>query len=525
MLHRALLGLVAAAIAATSRASRIGVDAKGSVAGCATDLDCELAGSCDAASGLCRCHPGWVGPTCGTLDLLPAKRRGAWPADRPVPPEYWGDGATPVSWGGTIGLAADRRWHMVVDTGCYNPGRTMHVDGFQLSHAVSETAEGPYAFVGPAVSAGPTHYNPHMAAMPGGRWLLFYAGEPTPHLDFGVSPCSGNETRKAPPPGDQTLGAGNCTVDDCWSAFCVGWGADDGELGAAAPNNATCLKAGCAWDPGFASCMPPAWASPRRSQIKVAIADSPAGPWESVTDLLLADGPGLPNPGFIDNPTALVAADSGSPSGYRVTLAFRFPGNDTVCGRPRCSPSVIGLATATDWRGPYHTVSDLQWPGRKAVLPYLGETGWCGVDKKSGCGCEDPTLFRGRNGSYHMLVHAYVTEPGRTDAHAPGWPGLHAFSPDGSPGSWQVSNSPDLRGAYSFNVSWQGGGHTLFRRRERPQLVTDPDTGDPMLLVTGLEYGGYAGAAGPGGQTEYSFTLVQKIRAAAAPSGRTNGER
>ena len=86
--------------------------------GCVTDLDCELTGRCDAASGRCDCHPGWIGPTCGALDLLPAPRRGAWPARRPVPPEYWGDGATPVSWGGTIGspmTAADSRWHIGFD--------------------------------------------------------------------------------------------------------------------------------------------------------------------------------------------------------------------------------------------------------------------------------------------------------------------------------------------------------------------------------------------------------------------------
>ena len=388
-------------------------------AGCATDLDCELTGSCDAASGRCRCYPGWIGPTCGTLDLLPAQRRGAWPAQRPMPPEYWGDGATPVSWGGTIGssmTAADSRWHMVVDTGCYNPGRTMHVDGFQLSQAVSETPEGPYTFVGPAIE-GTTHYNPHMTEMPDGRWLLFFCGEPTPRLDFGVSACTGNETAKPPAaPSPPPLGAGNCSVDDCFSAYCVGWG-DKGGLGAEAraPNNKTCLAAGCAWDPGFAACMPPQWSSPHRSQIKVAIANSPAGPWQNITEVPLtrnaADLAG--NPGFVDNPTALVTADSKSPSGYRVTLAYRFPGNDTDCDHPRCSPSVIGLATATDWRGPYTTISGGQWPGRKAVLPYIG-LHWAGP--WTGGGCEDPTLFAGRNGSVHMLVHKYE------DDAPPGWP-------------------------------------------------------------------------------------------------------
>ena len=58
-------------------------------------VDCELTGRCDA--GTCHCFPGWQGPTCATLDLLPAPRRGAWPAERPMPPDYWGDGATPIS--------------------------------------------------------------------------------------------------------------------------------------------------------------------------------------------------------------------------------------------------------------------------------------------------------------------------------------------------------------------------------------------------------------------------------------------
>ena len=342
-----LLLLVAAAAAAPTHSRRY--------AGCSTDLDCELTGSCDAASGRCRCYAGWVGPSCATLDLQPAPRRGAWPVDRPVPPDYWGDGATPVSWGGTIGRSPeDSRWHMVADTGCYNPGRTMHVDGFQLSQAVSGQPEGPYSFVGPAIS-GTTHYNPHMTQMPDGRWLLFFTGEPTPRLDFGVSACSGNETRQPPAAAPRAFGGGGCTVDDCFSAFCEGWGSKSttSHLGEAAPNNATCLAAGCAWDPGFASCMPPQWASPRRSQLKVAIASSPAGPWGNITELPLRDGAFMPNPGFIDNPTALVRPDASSPSGYHVVLAYRFPGNDTVCGHPRCSPSVIGMATATHWAGPY----------------------------------------------------------------------------------------------------------------------------------------------------------------------------
>lgn len=261
-----------------------------------------------------------------------------------------------------------------------------------------------------------------MTQMPDGRWLLFYAGEPTAHLEYGVSTCTGNETKQ--PSANRELrgtqGKGNCSVDDCWSAFCTGWGDKLGSQ-AGEPNNATCLAAGCAWDPGFASCMPPVWKEKGHSETKVAVAESPAGPWENVTDLLLIDGPFLPSQGFIDNPTAIVAVDASAPNGYRITLAFRFPGNDTDCDRARCSPSVIGLATATDWRGPYRVTSDLSWPGRKAVLPYLGSSGWCGPNKTQGCGCEDPTLFLGRNGSVHMLVHKYESdaEPGWVSTKGP----------------------------------------------------------------------------------------------------------
>ena len=91
-------------------------------------------------------------------------------------------------------------------------------------------------------------------------------------------------------------------------------------------------------------------------------------------------------------------------------------------------------------------------------------------------------------------------------------PGLHAFSPDGSPGSWRVSMSPDGRGAYSYNISWQGGGWTKFSRRERPQLLTN-SAGDPKMLVTGLEYSPHSPRAKHGGGTQYSFTLVQRTSA------------
>ena len=47
---------------------------------CSSDEDCELNGAC--LDKKCKCRPGWVGPSCGTLDVLPAPTAGAWPLHR-----------------------------------------------------------------------------------------------------------------------------------------------------------------------------------------------------------------------------------------------------------------------------------------------------------------------------------------------------------------------------------------------------------------------------------------------------------
>lgn len=41
-------------------------------------------------------------------------------------------------------------------------------------------------------------------------------------------------------------------------------------------------------------------------------------------------------------------------------------------------------------------------PAADSVIPYLFDP-----DQSSGLGCEDPTMFPGRNGSLHMLLHKY----------------------------------------------------------------------------------------------------------------------
>jgi hypothetical protein len=49
---------------------------------CSSAEDCELNGVC-GPDKTCVCRKGWFGPSCGTLDVLPALTRGAWPRYRP----------------------------------------------------------------------------------------------------------------------------------------------------------------------------------------------------------------------------------------------------------------------------------------------------------------------------------------------------------------------------------------------------------------------------------------------------------
>jgi len=73
--------------------------AEGSIAACASDMDCLLLGTCDG--GVCRCRQGFRGPECGQLDLGPA-------------PAHLGyRNATASTWGG-LPVRVGGAWHMCV---------------------------------------------------------------------------------------------------------------------------------------------------------------------------------------------------------------------------------------------------------------------------------------------------------------------------------------------------------------------------------------------------------------------------
>jgi hypothetical protein len=266
--------------------------------------------------------------------------------------------------------------------------------------------------------------------------------------------------------------------------------------------------------PGFAECYPPSLNASK--YLHVRISDSIHGPWSDPANLSIS---GMPDSVLkiaahaTDNASPLVIVDPSLPSGYRILLAFRYPGNDSWCGDHRCANSALGLAEATQWNGTYRSIGNLTNPAVGTAFPYLG---W-----------EDPTLFSGANGSLHLLAHKYSN--GRA---APGWPGVHAFSADKGR-TWAVSKQHDGRGAYSYEVEWEGGSiegnhphrhgdrtagvpkSTKFSRRERPELRMDPaGTGSPLFLASGVQYESSNGASddGPGNDHRYSFVVVQRAR-------------
>lgn len=66
--------------------------------------DCSLNGVC-TADGQCQCDPGWYGPTCASLRLLPAKKgAGLQSVD---------EGRPTSSWGGVVNKLPSGRWGMI----------------------------------------------------------------------------------------------------------------------------------------------------------------------------------------------------------------------------------------------------------------------------------------------------------------------------------------------------------------------------------------------------------------------------
>eukprot|EP00937_MAST-01D_sp_MAST-1D-sp2_P002316 g2316.t1 len=159
---------------------------------CNNTADCELLGAC--VDGRCDCLPGWTGPSCAQLDLVPSDMAPAWPpqAGRAFGPD---PSRRAYGWGMTVAPAAAegrQLLHAVQNVGCYDQAHMVTMT--MLLHLTS--ASGP---LGPWTAAGivapPTTFNPHLQLSPGGDFVLFFrANLAPPPSNWAELVCGGGAT-------------------------------------------------------------------------------------------------------------------------------------------------------------------------------------------------------------------------------------------------------------------------------------------------------------------------------------------
>lgn len=161
-----------------------------SAAACSTDADCEHLGVCTA--GACACDAGWVGQTCGTLDLVPS------------PPDSGLRQANSSNWCGTIlrdeANASLFHSYNADFGGCAN-GLNIWLSGSRVIHATASSAVGPYTPVwadgGAEVAVAAEAHNPQAVRAPDGSYLLFdsYGGPDAGcPLTANYTTCGGSGT-------------------------------------------------------------------------------------------------------------------------------------------------------------------------------------------------------------------------------------------------------------------------------------------------------------------------------------------
>jgi hypothetical protein len=192
----------------------------------------------------------------------------------------------------------------------------------------------------------------------------------------------------------------------------------------------------------------------RNKRIGVATSKSVLGPWTRRDEPILPPRPGKWDSVITSNAApcvhengSVILVYKSTPSGYRPKGEFDLDLR-------------IGVATADHYLGPYKRAKDdsiLGLPGIKLDL-------------------EDPYIWKGRDGWYHMLVkvfHAGWVLIGEMDG------GLHAVSRNGV--DWQFA--PNLRG-YSRTVRWSNGTVTTQGRLERVQAFVKDGNATHLFVAT-----------------------------------------
>lgn len=164
----------------------------------------------------------------------------------------------------------------------------------------------------------------------------------------------------------------------------------------------------------------------------------------------------------------------------KMTMFYRGDGDKGTLPPPTCSEEFIGMQSCSS------PMATCQTGNGKPIFSHTAE---------------DPMIFRDHRGHYHMLMNVFPGACTPKDQQ-----GGHAWSRDG------VTWSEPRVGAFITTISLSDGSYIKCTRRERPQMIMDPDRpGVPLALVSGLvacppqSFGpAYKGAGD-------SFTLVQMM--------------
>lgn len=157
---------------------------------CATDADCEYNGACTASA--CACSSGWTGPSCGSLDLLPAPAASArlWPRASAI-----ADGSA-SAWGFSVPMfdPADNLYHSFSTVACGAAGVVGQGGGNSwITHLTSASPDSGFTLRSAFTSQ--TTFGPMSAVAHDGTFVVIFRV----NLLLNATVCSGNGTDPMPP--------------------------------------------------------------------------------------------------------------------------------------------------------------------------------------------------------------------------------------------------------------------------------------------------------------------------------------
>ena len=131
---------------------------------CSKDLDCNLNGECDAATGACACDAAWRAADCGELNLLPvADIKGAYETAG-VDLADCATSCGPSSWGGLPFRGEDGQYHLFVSQFVNNCTLKGFNPGSSVVRAVASHPAGPFTYAETVM--GTFHHNPAVVRVP-----------------------------------------------------------------------------------------------------------------------------------------------------------------------------------------------------------------------------------------------------------------------------------------------------------------------------------------------------------------------